>query len=201
MKGTFSLTDPKGQKEWLENTNPANQITHGENSVIEYYSIGNIPLWQGPYQNLKVSEGRTSLIPIIPGSGSTAADLIVEKIFTVAADAGSNFTVTAKSQLYKQTVSLKKKTTFSSFGSGGTGTVFKGSVSASGIDITFRGNGLIQTERTPVRAYGLHQEQLLHKILPFRGNGLLQEELYLPGTILQLQVHGIREAPALAGKI
>ena len=146
MKGTSSLTDPKGQKEWLESTVPANKITHGANSVIEYYSTANIPLWQGPYQNLKVSEGRTSLTPIIPGSGSTAADLIVEKTFTVAANAGDNFIVTANSQLYKQTVSLRKKTTFSSFG--GTGTVFKGSVSASGIDIGFSGNGLIQTEST-----------------------------------------------------
>ena len=146
MKGTSSLTDPKGQKEWLESTVLANQITHGTTSVIEYYSTANNPLWQGPYQNLTVSEGRTSLTPIIPGSGSTAADLIVEKTFTVAADAGNNFIVTANSQLYKQTVSLRKKTTFSSFG--GTGTVFKDSVSALGIDITFTGNGLIQTERT-----------------------------------------------------
>lgn len=146
MKGTSSLTDPKGQKEWLESTVLANQITHGTTSVIEYYSTANNPLWQGPYQNLTVSEGRTSLTPIIPGSGSTAADLIVEKTFTVAADTGDNFIITANSQLYKQTVSLRKKTTFSSFG--GTGTVFKGSVSASEIDITFTGNGLIQTERT-----------------------------------------------------
>ena len=146
MKGTSSLTDPKGQKEWLESTVPANQITHGATSEIEYYGTANNPLWQGPYQNLTVSEGRTSLTPIIPGSGSTAADLIVEKTFTVAADAGNNFIVTANSQLYKQTVSLRKKTTFSSFG--GTGTVFKDSVSALGIDITFTGNGLIQTERT-----------------------------------------------------
>ena len=146
MKGTSSLTDPKGQKEWLESTVLANQITHGTTSVIEYYSTANNPLWQGPYQNLTVSEGRTSLTPIIPGSGSTAADLIVEKTFTVADNAVDNFIVTANSQLYKQTVSLKKKTTFSSFG--GTGTVFKGSVSASGIDIGFSGNGLIQTEST-----------------------------------------------------
>ena len=148
MKGTSSLTDPKGQKEWLESTVPANQITHGATSVIEYYSTANNPLWQGPYQNLTVSEGRTSLTPIIPGSGSTAADLIVEKTFTVATDAGDNFIVTANSQLYKQAVSLRKKTTFSSFGSGGTGTVFKASVSASGIDIGFSGNGLIKTEST-----------------------------------------------------
>ncbi|WP_444818974.1 hypothetical protein E4N82_00760 [Treponema denticola] len=146
MKGTSSLTDPKGQKEWLESTVLANQITHGTTSVIEYYSTANNPLWQGPYQNLTVSEGRTSLTPIIPGSGSTAADLIVEKTFTVAADAGNNFIVTANSQLYKQTVSLRKKTTFSSFG--GTGTVFKDSVLASGIDIGFSGNGLIKTEST-----------------------------------------------------
>lgn len=146
MKGTSSLTDPKGQKEWLESIVPANKITHGTTSVIEYYSTANNPLWQGPYQNLTVSEGRTSLTPIIPGSGSTAADLIVEKTFTVAANAGDNFIVTANSQLYKQTVSLRKKTTFSSFG--GTGTVFKGSVSASEIDIGFSGNGLIQTEST-----------------------------------------------------
>ncbi|MGI5062878.1 hypothetical protein E4N95_05210 [Treponema denticola] len=145
MKGTSSLTDPKGQKEWLESTVPANQITHGATSVIEYYGTANNPLWQGPYQNLTVSEGRTSLTPIIPGSGSTAADLIVEKTFTVATDAGDNFIVTANSQLYKQTVSLRKKITFSSFG--GTGTVFKDSISASGIDIGFSGNGLIQTER------------------------------------------------------
>ena len=148
MKGTTSLTDPKGQKEWLESTVLANQITHEETSAIEYYSTANNPLWQGPYQNLTVSEGRTSLTPIAPGLGSTAADLIVEKTFTVAADAGDNFIVTANSQLYKQTVSLRKKTTFSSFGSGGTGTVFKGSVSASGIDIGFSGNGLIKTEST-----------------------------------------------------
>lgn len=146
MKGTSSLTDPKGQKEWLESIVPANKITHGTTSVIEYYSTANNPLWQGPYQNLTVSEGRTSLTPIIPGSGSTAADLIVEKTFTVAANAGDNFIITANSQLYKQTVSLRKKTTFSSFG--GTGTVFKGSVSASEIDIGFSGNGLIQTEST-----------------------------------------------------
>ena len=146
MKGTSSLTDPKGQKEWLESTVLANQITHGATSVIEYYSTANNPLWQGPYQNLTVSEGRIFLTPINPGSGSNAADLTVEKTFTVADNAGDNFIVTANSQLYKQTVSLRKKTTFSSFG--GTGTVFKGSVSASGIDITFRGNGLIQTERT-----------------------------------------------------
>ncbi|EMB33220.1 hypothetical protein KP612_11980 [Treponema denticola] len=146
MKGTSSLTDPKGQKEWLESTVLANQITHEETSTIEYYSTANNPLWRGPYQNLTVSEGRTSLTPIIPGSGSTAADLIVEKTFTVAANAGDNFIVTANSQLYKQTVSLRKKTTFSSFG--GIGTVFKDSVSASGIDITFTGNGLIQTEST-----------------------------------------------------
>ncbi|AAS10659.1 MULTISPECIES: FlgD immunoglobulin-like domain containing protein [Treponema] len=144
MKGTSYLTDPKGQKEWLESTVLANQITHGTTSVIEYYSTANNPLWQGPYQNLTVSEGRTSLTPIIPGSGSTAADLIVEKTFTVATDAGDNVIVTANSQLYKQTVSLRKKTTFSSFG--GTGTVFKGSVAASEIDIGFSGNGLIQTE-------------------------------------------------------
>ena len=148
MKGTSSLTDPKGQKEWLESTVLANQITHEETSAIEYYSTANNPLWQGPYQNLTVSEGRTSLTPIAPGLGSTAADLIVEKTFTVAADAGDNFIVTANSQLYKQTVSLRKKTTFSSFGSGGTGTVFKASVSASGIDIGFSGNGLIKTEST-----------------------------------------------------
>ena len=148
MKGTTSLTDPKGQKEWLESTVLANQITHEETSAIEYYSTANNPLWQGPYQNLTVSEGRTSLTPIAPGLGSTAADLIVEKTFTVAADAGDNFIVTANSQLYKQTVSLRKKTTFSSFGSGGTGTVFKASVSASGIDIGFSGNGLIKTEST-----------------------------------------------------
>ena len=148
MKGTTSLTDPKGQKEWLESTVLANQITHEETSAIEYYSTANNPLWQGPYQNLTVSEGRTSLTPIAPGLGSTAADLIVEKTFTVAADAGDNFIVTANSQLYKQTVSLRKKTTFSSFGSGGTGTVFKASVSASGIDIDFSGNGLIKTEST-----------------------------------------------------
>ena len=146
MKGTSSLTDPKGQKEWLESRVLANQITHGTTSVIEYYSTANNPLWRGPYQNLTVSEGRTSLTPINPGSGSTAADLIVEKTFTVAANAGDNFIVTANSQLYKQTVSLRKKTTFSSFG--GNGTVFKGSVSASGIDIGFSGNGLIQTEST-----------------------------------------------------
>ena len=146
MKGTSSLTDPKGQKEWLESIVPANKITHGTTSVIEYYSTANNPLWQGPYQNLTVSEGRTSLTPIIPGSGSTAADLIVEKTFTVAANAGDNFIITANSQLYKQTVSLMKKTTFSSFG--GTGTVFNGSVSASEIDIGFSGNGLIQTEST-----------------------------------------------------
>ena len=146
MKGTSSLTDPKGQKEWLESTVLANQITHGTTSVIEYYSTANTPLWRGPYQNLTVSEGRTSLTPINPGSGSNAADLIVEKTFTVAANAGDNFIITANSQLYKQTVSLRKKTIFSSFG--GTGTVFKDSVSAFGIDITFTGNGLIQTERT-----------------------------------------------------
>ena len=146
MKGTSSLTDPKGQKEWLESTVLANQITHGTTSVIEYYSTANNPLWQGPYQNLTVSEGRTSLTPINPGSGSNAADLIVEKTFTVAANAGDNFIVTANSQLYKQTVSLRKKTTFSSFG--GIGTVFKASVSASGIDIGFSGNGLIKTEST-----------------------------------------------------
>lgn len=148
MKGTTSLTDPKGQKEWLESTVLANQITHEETSAIEYYSTANNPLWQGPYQNLTVSEGRTSLTPINPGSGSTAADLTVEKTFTVATDAGDNFIVTANSQLYKQAVSLRKKTTFSSFGSGGTGTVFKASVSASGIDIGFSGNGLIKTEST-----------------------------------------------------
>ncbi|EGC78390.1 FlgD immunoglobulin-like domain containing protein [Treponema denticola] len=146
MKGTSSLTDPKGQKEWLESTVPANKITHGTTSVIEYYSTANNPLWRGPYQNLTVSEGRTSLTPINPGSGSTAADLTVENTFTVAANAGDNFIITANSQLYKQTVSLRKKTTFSSFG--GNGTVFKGSVSASGIDIGFSGNGLIQTEST-----------------------------------------------------
>jgi len=146
MKGTSSLTDPKGQKEWLESTVLANQITHGATSVIEYYSTANNPLWQGPYQNLTVSEGRIFLTPINPGSGSNAADLTVEKTFTVAVDAGDNFIVTANSQLYKQTVSLKKKTTFSSFG--GTGTVFKDSVSASGIDIAFSGNGLIKTEST-----------------------------------------------------
>lgn len=146
MKGTSSLTDPKGQKEWLESTVLANQITHGTTSVIEYYSTANNPLWRGPYQNLTVSEGRTSLTPINPGSGSTAADLTVENTFTVAANAGDNFIITANSQLYKQTVSLRKKTTFSSFG--GTGTVFKGSVLASGIDIGFSGNGLIKTEST-----------------------------------------------------
>ncbi len=146
MKGTTSLTDPKGQKEWLESTVLANQITHGTTSVIEYYSTANNPLWRGPYQNLTVSEGRTSLTPINPGSGSTAADLTVENTFTVAANAGDNFIITANSQLYKQTVSLRKKTTFSSFG--GTGTVFKGSVLASGIDIGFSGNGLIKTEST-----------------------------------------------------
>ena len=149
MKGTSSLTDPKGQKEWLESTVLANQITHGTTSVIEYYSTANNPLWRGPYQNLTVSEGRTSLTPINPGSGSTAADLTVENTFTVAANAGDNFIITANSQLYKQTVSLRKKTTFSSFG--GTGTVFKGSVLASGIDIGFSGNGLIKTE-SPVTA-------------------------------------------------
>jgi len=133
MTGTSSASDPKGQKEWFENAT----ITFTDNSTVEYY--GNTPatsnIWAGPYKNLKVSGAKT---------GFTTEDLKVNEYFTV--DTTGSFIINASSQLYTKMVTLNKSTTFSSFG--GTGTVFKGSVSASGIDIAFSGNGLIKTEST-----------------------------------------------------
>ena len=130
MTGTSSASDPKGQKEWFENAT----ITFTDNSTVEYY--GNTPatsnIWAGPYENLKVSGGKTSF---------TTGNLIVNKAFTV--DTTGSFTVNADSQNYKGAVELKKETTFKS--ALPVGTIFENNLKTFGNSITFDGNGAIKT--------------------------------------------------------
>ncbi|MGI5172839.1 hypothetical protein H0R92_04460 [Treponema sp. OMZ 840] len=140
-----------GQKEWLEINNSGpnnNNITHGPDSTMEYYGNTNNAVWTGPYKNLTLSDGRTVLTPMTQGASPIAAPLAVEKTFTVASNAGNNVTVSAASQSYGGTITLNKKTTFNSSVASGTGTVFNNTVSASGVDIVFSGNGPIQTKKT-----------------------------------------------------
>ena len=130
MTGTSSASDPKGQKEWFENAT----ITFTDNSTVEYY--GNTPatsnIWAGPYENLKVSGGKTSF---------TTGNLIVNKAFTV--DTTGSFTINAGSQNYKGAVELKKETTFKS--DLPSGTIFENNLNTFGNSITFDGNGEIKT--------------------------------------------------------
>ncbi|UTY27238.1 hypothetical protein E4N77_11745 [Treponema denticola] len=55
MMGTVETAGVKGQKEWLENTNPANKITHLDKSTIEYYNNSADYVWIGPYKNLTLN--------------------------------------------------------------------------------------------------------------------------------------------------
>ncbi|UTD13552.1 hypothetical protein HO345_11450 [Treponema denticola] len=131
-KGHLKLTGTAGQKNWFENANDANKMTVEANSIVEYYAGSADDIWAGPYENLKVSGGKTSF---------TTGNLIVNKAFTV--DTTGSFTVNADSQNYKGAVELKKETTFKS--DLPVGTIFENNLNTFGNSITFDGNGAIKT--------------------------------------------------------
>jgi len=131
-KGHLKLTGTTGQKNWFENANDANKMTVEANSIVEYYAGSADNIWAGPYENLKVSGGKTSF---------TTGNLIVNKAFTV--DTTGSFTVNADSQNYKGAVELKKETTFKS--DLPVGTIFENNLNTFGNSITFDGNGAIKT--------------------------------------------------------
>ena len=131
-KGHLKLTGTTGQKNWFENATDANKMTVEANSIVEYYAGSADAIWAGPYENLKVSGGKTSF---------TTGNLIVNKAFTV--DTTGSFTVNADSQNYKGAVELKKETTFKS--DLPVGTIFENNLNTYGNSITFDGNGEIKT--------------------------------------------------------
>ena len=131
-KGHLKLTGTTGQKNWFENATDANKMTVEANSIVEYYAGSADYIWAGPYENLKVSGGKTSF---------TTGNLIVNKAFTV--DTTGSFIINADSQNYKGAVELKKETTFKSDLS--VGTIFENNLNTYGNSITFDGNGAIKT--------------------------------------------------------
>ncbi|AIN93452.1 hypothetical protein H0R90_12140 [Treponema putidum] len=138
MTGTSSASDPKGQKEWFENA----IISFSDSSTVEYYgaSPAASDIWAGPYQNLKVSGGKTSF---------TTGDLKVNEYFTV--DTTGSFIINADSQSYTKMVTLNKSTTFSSTNAGGT--VFESFLMTNGNTVDFSGNGKIETKKD-IYGYG-----------------------------------------------
>ena len=135
LKMTGTAGSPTNQKDWLESSNTNDLITHITGSKIEYYSNTNNSVWDGPYKNLILGENRAIL---------TANDLKVTGTLTVASTASNLVAINAATQTYDGHINLQKNTTFSS--TGANGTMFNGSVSTSGIDIGFSGNGRIQTK-------------------------------------------------------
>ena len=135
LKMTGTAGSPTNQKDWLESSNTNDFITHIAGSKIEYYSNTNNSVWDGPYKNLILGENRAIL---------TANDLKVTGTLTVASTASNLVAINAATQTYDGHINLQKNTTFSS--TGANGTMFNGSVSTSGIDIGFSGNGRIQTK-------------------------------------------------------
>ena len=131
--GTIKMTGSGDQLSWFSAGNNDN-ITLGNTSTVEYYDAppSNANIWAGPYENLKVSGGKTSF---------TTGNLIVNKAFTV--DTTGSFTVNADSQNYKGAVELKKETTFKS--DLPVGTIFENNLKTFGNSITFDGNGAIKT--------------------------------------------------------
>ncbi|UTY29696.1 FlgD immunoglobulin-like domain containing protein [Treponema putidum] len=138
MMGTSSASDPKGQKEWFENA----IISFSDSSTVEYYgaSPAASDIWAGPYQNLKVSGGKTSF---------TTGYLKVNEYFTV--DTTGSFIINADSQSYTKMVTLNKSTTFSSTNAGGT--VFESFLMTNGNTVDFSGNGKIETKKD-IYGYG-----------------------------------------------
>ena len=136
LKMTGTAGSPTNQKDWLESSNTNDFITHIAGSKIEYYSNTNNSVWDGPYKNLILGENRAIL---------TANDLKVTGTLTVAFTASNLVAINAATQTYDGHINLQKNTTFSS--TGANGTMFNGSVSASGVNVVaFSGNGRIQTK-------------------------------------------------------
>ena len=136
LKMTGTAGSPTNQKDWLESSNTNDFITHIASSKIEYYSNANNSVWDGPYKNLILGENRAIL---------TANDLKVTGTLTVAFTASNLVAINAATQTYDGHINLQKNTTFSS--TGANGTMFNGSVSASGVNVVaFSGNGRIQTK-------------------------------------------------------
>ncbi|UTC76658.1 hypothetical protein E4O04_00920 [Treponema sp. OMZ 799] len=137
--GTIRLTGTNPQATWFGAGND-DKIDLKTGSTVVYY--GAVPatsdIWSGPYENLKVSGGKKKL-----DAGNK--NLEVNGEFTVEANTGAGFTVSANSQHYKDNVKLSKETTFIS--SGGTGTVFDTILQALSSNITFDGNGKVETRK------------------------------------------------------
>ena len=139
--GTIKMTGSGDQLSWFSAGNNDN-ITLGNTSTVEYYDAppSNANVWAGPYENLKVSGGKTSF---------TTGDLKVNEYFTV--DTTGSFIINADSQSYTKMVTLNKSTTFSSTNAGGT--VFESYLMTNGNAVGFSGTGKIETKDN-VYGYG-----------------------------------------------
>ncbi|UYT07710.1 hypothetical protein OE909_12180 [Treponema denticola] len=139
--GTIKMTGSGDQLSWFSAGNNDN-ITLGNTSTVEYYDAppSNANVWAGPYENLKVSGGKTSF---------TTGDLKVNEYFTV--DTTGSFIINADSQSYTKMVTLNKSTTFSSTNAGGT--VFESYLMTNGNTVGFSGNGKIET-KNDIYGYG-----------------------------------------------
>jgi len=102
LSGLLKMKGVASQKSWLEESDSEKNITHQDNSTIEYYDAGG-DIWEGPYENL------------ITSRSINAESVEVKKNFTIedtSPPTGTLLTVNVKNQKYIGNVIIKRDTSF-----------------------------------------------------------------------------------------